>query len=1420
MANIDIVARLQLKAEQFSSEHGRAFAGFETRARTAAQEVRTNFVSSFAEVQKLAQTALVLPRTATGSLDLSSEITQLNASATLMDQRAIALRELSVAQATAANSGRVDAEAMRLESDAAAVASLAEERNAQAIRDRIGALKAVQGELNKTVTATELHSSAGAKSTVSAGQQRAAMQQLGYQMGDVATQFSSGTPPMQIFAQQSSQVVQAVNLMTNSTKGFLGVLAGPWGAVGTAAVIVLVPLVAKMFEMNNALDDAVEKLKKDAAQSDVSRQAKERFKVSIEGVSQAIHEQRDAQLKSIETSKSAAEQDNINAKRQLDRQIVIRQTTALLLEQAVAEFKSSQSIINQSGGGAQYVYAQRLAEAEKAAKLARADLADAEKSRQRSLFDLAAEASKISADPIEQINKKYNDQIAALKLLKLEQIAHGKVVGAVTRQEIDGINAKREAELKAAQDAARKPRVVSLGDQLENEQAARLLTSAKTFTGASESTASGRATLKDLFAQANVNIDPKMVAWCAAFVNSVLATNGLPGTGSLSARSFLGYGESTDKPTKGDIVVSKRGTGAQGHVGFYDGTNAKGDIRVLGGNTGDKVGTQIVKRSEVLGFRKAPTAADSFKAEEVAAKKASEFADKAAEDIARLNAQWGDQPRLIERANLETSKVDALITELQDKKPPNWEQLVADAQALKVAITDGMNRPFNEFIRSQRESLAVQQLSLAGRDVEANALQNALRIQHQQGDLTKDQLADLLQVERTQKAIAEALDDQRRQIGLYLSVVDDAQRSFEGFLTSLKSGKAGAASKGLFKDLLSGFQGLDARIISEKLFGGLDREIEQMLRGKTPIDKANDYLASQATRVGNSMEVLVGAFDSASQRFGANDNGAVESLRTDRVAVMRSFADDADRMVAAALRSATGAGGGDEVVVTANRQAVELSRNSDALMSSRDFYNRLGERFAGRLDSLLGIKLPKALSDQLGSVLQGVSIGSSAGSVFGKGGGQIGGALGGAASLIPGGASALAGASPYIAAYQLGQSIAQPIGKALNLNPTLTKLGLLPGVIGKLFGIGAPVKQGSSTLSFRDEALVAAVATGKGSAEKAQAFNSATSVAEGVSKIAEALNGQISGAGSVSIGYRPGHKAPAYRVDTSGQGKLTGNTILAFDTEEEAIRAAIGEALKDGVVTGISDASRRILQAGGELDAAIQKASLIESIPKLLKERLDPVGAAVDEVTATFDKIFAALKEGGATTEQTAQAQQLYNLELAEAKTKATDAAAGLKSFRDSMVMGSASPLSLRDQEMAAKSALQPFLDQIGSGTSIDQDKYQSAAQTYLDIERQLNGSTSEFFAEFDKIQAATAKAIAFIDNASPITAAADSPAAKATADSAAATAERVQTGNEIAAQSSDQLSAIVSRLDQLIDMGGVDAGQFIGTKRAFGVSG
>ena len=105
-----------------------------------------------------------------------------------------------------------------------------------------------------------------------------------------------------------------------------------------------------------------------------------------------------------------------------------------------------------------------------------------------------------------------------------------------------------------------------------------------------------------------LGIDPARTPWCAAFVNTVLDDVGLVGTDSNLARSFLNWGEETDTPTTGDIVVfSRPPVSWQGHVGFYINTVMVDGVeyyRVLGGNQGNEVGIQNYPTRRLLSIRK------------------------------------------------------------------------------------------------------------------------------------------------------------------------------------------------------------------------------------------------------------------------------------------------------------------------------------------------------------------------------------------------------------------------------------------------------------------------------------------------------------------------------------------------------------------------------------------------------------------------------------------------------------------------------------------------------------------------------------------------------------------------------------------------------------------------------------------------
>jgi len=118
-----------------------------------------------------------------------------------------------------------------------------------------------------------------------------------------------------------------------------------------------------------------------------------------------------------------------------------------------------------------------------------------------------------------------------------------------------------------------------------------------------------RTDLTKLLSDGNdMKVDPTHIPWCAGFVNAVLSKAGYQGTGSLLARSFLGYGIPTTYPREGDIVVFARGKSkTAGHVGFYVGEETLDGvkyIKVLGGNQNREVSVAYYPANKLLGYRK------------------------------------------------------------------------------------------------------------------------------------------------------------------------------------------------------------------------------------------------------------------------------------------------------------------------------------------------------------------------------------------------------------------------------------------------------------------------------------------------------------------------------------------------------------------------------------------------------------------------------------------------------------------------------------------------------------------------------------------------------------------------------------------------------------------------------------------------
>lgn len=1245
MANIDVVARLQLRAEQFSSETGARFTELKQRATSSAQEVRSAFAGSFAEVQRLAASALDAPRLKGGGVDLSGEIAQLRSRAAALDEQIEVNRALSVAYLEVRRAGGVVTEQEKLRSDAATVATRAMERQRDAIRDEIGVLEQLQPALNRNISTEQLRARAHGQVTVSAGQQRQSMMQLGQQTQDFAVQVVSGQSVLTAFAQQFGQAAFAIQGMGGKMAGVAAFLTSTWGMAATTAAIVLVPLIGKMLEHNNALDDSVTKMRESANEARVTADAQKIFADSAEGVSEAIRKQNEAMVRQV-AAQGDAKRAALDAALAEERKAVrIRETTVALLEQVRAEYAASKSQTFGAAGGAgagmaQSIYAGRVGEVEKMLADARSAAATAQRNVGLARAQFEIEQGKRNADPIAKINAQYDAEIA-----KLAEVRTGteRVNGAIARQS-EAIERRRQAALKEERDrqnASERSGRTGLGTTIANEGGAATLAAAQRYIGTREDTAGGRATLRDLFGNAGISIDPEKVAWCAAFVNAVLAGQGIKGTGSLAARSFLNYGTATNRPTQGDIVVLRRGGGDQGHTGFYAGTDTRGRVLVTGGNQSDGVSTAAFARSDVLGFRRAPTASRAY-ADELRAQK------QAADEAKRANAE-------LERS----------LDQLADRFDPataaarQYRDEVAAIIKLQAAGKLGAGEGFDLMMGARQRMV----------DARSNAFNESFR-----------------------------------------SVIgEDSIRSAIGEL--------------------------DAGIMSAT-------------------DLWNHRLELGAVNAG---EALAGAVGNIADMFGLRIGGAAN-----------------------ALLAPGGIQGG-----------------------ARETAKLLGESLKG-----VGLNLSDKSLGAITTALAGAATGQIGGSIFSGITGKKNSAVGSAAGGILG----------ELAGKELGKVVTKEVGGALGktLGGAAGPIGsLVGGALGGLLGglfqkakTGAVSVTGSNVgVIGGNNAGVQQVLSGLGGA-----------VQKGVNRIVDQLGGTL-GDYMVSIGkYDDYYRVSSTNTKTVGEkgyspGRVPG---LIYDGTDEsaAVEAAIRDAIADGAVKGISEAAKRVLAAGKDLDSALNKALLIESVPRDLKAMLDPVGAAVDDLNRRFQKTVDALKEGGASAEEMARAEQLYNLQLQQVKNSTAAASASLKSFLTDLKLGGNSPYSLREQEATALAQLKPYLDQIGAGQRVDQDKYQQAARAYLDVERQLYGSTQAYFDAQAQIQAATAKAIETIDNAVPITTGVESPFAKATADSAAKTASNTATGNELLSQLSEQMESVRQLLAQ---MQGGGASGFIGDVRAFG---
>jgi tape measure domain-containing protein len=799
---------------------------------------------------------------------------------------------------------------------------------------------------------------------------------------------------------------------------------------------------------------------------------------------------------------------------------------------------------------------------------------------------------------------------------------------------------------------------------------------------------------------------------------------------------------------------------------------------------------------------------------EAARKREEEFAQRAGERRNDILGQWSEEPKAIVKAmdqiddlqRLVDKRVDGVAfigktaAEIEKIKEINplgtgiYTQAMADGDARR--IEQGVRQPMRELLEDQARQVEIARLVLQGREAEARALQTAYDLYDRIGEVSQEQYEQQVGYEQQQERINDLLARRERIVAVIQDLVDGARDSFEQFLMDLPE-RGGGAVTDLWKSLQQQIWRISARGITERLFADADEKVRALLSGRNSVDQAIHQFSGS-----------IGKAETSTDRLGTALSGLADQVLAERDRMAGTPTSDvgatATNAAAVALNNAAGAvlpgflgsllpfigdteryASNDDAVITgARRPTAAAPITMGSLPGTAGIAKALGQSIFGNIGQMLGIKSDNKFFAKMGDVFGGALKGAGEG------------------AIASGFAKAIG-----IKQNETGAAIGGAIGNFLPIPGGSIIGGLLGGTIGSLF---QKPKWGSASVSLNQWGeVVGGDGRGRGGEQIKAASGAAGSVAEGVNQIMETLGASISGLPGITIGTWDG-KARVALTNTSEPlhaKSKAGKAGLIKDFgeggEQEAIAFAIRYAIEKGVITGVSQASINILKSGQDLQQALNKALAIESIPKRLMQRTDPVRYAVTELNSEFEKLVQYLKEGGATAEQFADAQKLYELERAEAIEQATkQAASAIDQFLKDMVGGQSSPLNKRTVYDNAAAELNKFKADIMSGKTVDQNDLLGAARNFQDASRALFGSSQSFFSDFESLRALLERAR---DNAG-ITDVKTLPASPFATD--------VDVQNKIAQLQQGQLSAtqdqtaqLASRLDTLIRMLGSGGG-------------
>ena len=742
----------------------------------------------------------------------------------------------------------------------------------------------------------------------------------------------------------------------------------------------------------------------------------------------------------------------------------------------------------------------------------------------------------------------------------------------------------------------------------------------------------------------------------------------------------------------------------------------------------------------------------------------AEMGEDTAKKIADIRDQFSDLPSEVERSNKAMRALDDIASDIERRRPPNYEKLKPALEEARKAVQDSLIQPFNEYLEKAREAEQIDRLLAAGREDEAEALKIVLSLQEHMQPLNDEQLETVLETVQAERQRAMVIRDQRALIQANINAVYDLRGALEQTVAGMFRGKF--SLKGIITSIGNSYVQAASQRIVEAMFGDTLRALEDRASGQKYVENAGKAMAAEMTKGSSAVGDFATAVRQATARINGADTGSASGA------------------------SSGGNGGAPAESTEGNEIVVTGRRPNDNFMVT--VTNELLRTF--------GIKLPRQITDlfsnvlnklevSLPQVMQGALTGATASKmILGESGSSLGGAIGGAIGQKVGEKFLSKGLESI--ASGLGQ-FAGPIGSLAG--------GLIGGAIGGLF---KKAKWGTSVVTGQGEDDIST--KGNKASYRKNSEGAGGAVQDMVAQIAEQLGGDPTGDYKVSIGQYKGK----WRVSTTGySGKLnfsgaSGVGLKDFGKEggEEAALYATLDAIADGAIKGLSPAVEKALKSSSDLNKAVQEALKVQEV----EMAIGGLGAELEKSFKDFERQaqerLRIAREYGFDVVAIEQRNAEDRLKLT--KQLLDEQVGSLQNLIDEMTSGSLFEGSAVDQRTALLEQIAQVRDAAAKGEEGAADKLATLLEQLNSVSKDAYGTTGGFAGDRELILDAARDTIT---KANQRVAEAQAQAAKASDPALTETNAALDENNDQNAKIIAQLTESNKLLGQLLQSGKFD---------------